>query len=97
MSAEAALPKTALPAWDAYLAMERTKNEHVELLSAIERREQHGGPRSLAEQVRLDRLLEAHDEAVGRFRRAMQVLAEDKPAHAALLLHLQRHNGKLWE
>lgn len=92
MSPRSKLPEAAQPAWQAYRAMERTKREHIELLTRIEQRERHGGPRSFAEQVRLDRLLEAHDDAVLRFRRAMQELAGDKTAHGLFLEHLQKHN-----
>ncbi len=92
MSGTKKLSEAAQPAWQAYRAMERTKREHLSLLTRIEQQERHAGPRSLAEQVRLDRLLEAHDEAVQRFRRAMQELAGDKAAHAAFLEYLQRHN-----
>ncbi len=92
MSGARKLPESAQPAWQAYRAMERTKRQHIDLLKRIEQRERHGGPRTFAEQVRLDRLLEAHDEAVLRFRRAMQVLADDKTAHGQFLEHLQKHN-----
>ena len=92
MSGSRKLPEAALPAWQAYKDMERSKRKHIDLLTRIEQRERHGGPRTIAEQVRLDRLLEAHDEAVLRFRRAMQALASDKAAHGAFLEHLQKHN-----
>lgn len=92
MSTSKKMPEAAAPAWQAYRTMEKTKRDHIELLSQIEQRERHGGPRTFAEQVRLDRLLESHDDAVLRFRRAMQELAGDKAAHGVFLEHLQKHN-----
>lgn len=89
------LPSTALPAWQAYRAMESTKRQHFSLLERIERSERQGLGRGFAEQVRLDRLLDEHDSAVTRFRALMRRLAEEDPAaRDQLLAHITAHNAR---
>jgi hypothetical protein len=89
------LPPDSVPAWEAYRAMEATKQRHFELLERIEHTERLGGQRSFAEQVHLDRLLDEHDTAVTRFRTLMARLVERDPAaRDALLAHITAYNAR---
>lgn len=96
MSTPPKLPAAAQPAWETYLAMERSKHNHIDLLQQIEQQEKQGRARSFAQQVRLDRLLEQHDQAVLGFRVAMKRLGDEAPAvRDAFLEHLKQHNNRL--
>ena len=97
MAAE--LPLEALPAWRVYCEMEETKREHFELLCEInERRERSGTSPTLAESVRLEKLLQRHDHQVKAFRLCIKELSENAPeAHKALVSHLAAENARLGE
>ena len=93
---ERALPDSAIAAWQAYNAMETTKQRHFTLLAALEDRygsaARAGGP----EASLLAELLHDHDAQVARFTSAMAALkSADPPAHEALLTRLREINAAL--
>ncbi len=90
------LPDAALPAWNAYRAMEKSKREYFGYLSELESKYEYGGSRSTYENDRLERLLEQHDAQVTGFRRAMMRLkAEDAGAHRALIEQIKLLNAEI--
>ena len=90
------LPDTALPAWQAYEAMLKTKDAHFSLLEELETKYRDGGRRTLAEGRRLEHLLAEHDAQVHAFRHSIAALQqEDLAAHHALLMHIRHANADL--
>lgn len=90
------LPPTARAAWDAYVAMNESKQEHFGFLEELERKYERGGYRTLAEETRLRDLLAAHDRRVREFRSVMNALrTRDPQAHSALLRQLTALNAPL--
>lgn len=90
------LPPAARAAWDAYVAMNASKQEHFGYLEELERRHERGGHRTLAEETRLRDLLDAHDRRVRHFRSMMNDLrTRDLEAHSALLRQLTALNAPL--
>ena len=90
------LAESAAAAWQAYNAMETTKQRHITLLAGLEN---HYGSLERArseETLLLDKLLHDHDLQVKRFTREMAALkAADAAAHAALLVYMQEINSTL--
>ena len=83
------LPQVAQAAWDAYLAMAQTKQQHFDYLQQLETKYQPYGQPSTAEQTHLQTLLQAHDAQVGVFRSALARLRiDDSKAYAELLKRL---------
>ncbi len=92
------LPAAALPAWEAYQAMEQSKQTHFATLRQLEQKYQNGGNRTLAETVHLEKLLQTHSERVAAFVEATRVLKEsDRTAHQALVEQLALLNARLGE
>ncbi len=89
------LPDAALPAWNAYLAMEASKREHFSYLEELETKYKYGGSRTIAESMHLEGLLKKHDKQVAAFRQAIKTLqAEDAGAHQALIEHITMLNAE---
>ena len=90
------LPESAAAAWQAYNAMETTKQRHITLLAGLENRYGSLAKAHLGETLLLDKLLHDHDLQVKCFTREMAALKEaDAGAHAALLAYMQEINGTL--
>ena len=90
------LAQAALPAWQTYEAMLRTKAAHFSMLEELEEKYRHAGQRTLAEGVRLEQLLQAHDRQVKAFRQALSQLQRcDLAAHQALIEHIRVANADL--
>jgi hypothetical protein len=88
------LPQAARAAWDAYVAMHESKQAHFGYLEELERKDEMGGHRTLAEELRLNDLLAAHDRCVREFRSLMNDLRMcDREAHAMLLRQLTALNA----
>ena len=88
------LPDVALPAWQAYEAMLKTKDAHFSFLEELETKYRNGGRRTFAEGRRLEQLLAEHDAQVRAFRQSVVALQqEDLAAHHALLMHIRRANA----
>ena len=96
MSGLAPLPDAARPAWRAYEAMLRSKDDHFSFLARLEDKYRDGGRRTLAESRRLEQLLAGHDRRVRAFRSALAALQKaDLAAHQALVEHLRLSNAAL--
>jgi hypothetical protein len=90
------LPEIALPAWNAYREMEKSKGQYFGYLSELECKYEHGGSRSRSENDRLEALLKQHDDHVQGFRRAMNRLkARDANAHRALIEQIKLLNADI--
>jgi hypothetical protein len=88
------LPQAARAAWDAYVAMHDSKQAHFGYLEGLERKDETGGRRTLAEELRLHDLLAAHDRCVREFSSLINGLRmRDREAHAALLRQLMALNA----
>lgn len=90
------LPEAALPAWNAYRAMEESKQKYFSYLEALENEYEQGGYRTSAESARLEALLKEHDEQVAEFRRSMMALRnKDASAHQSLIDHITLLNAEI--
>ena len=90
------LPAAAVPAWDAYLAMDVSKQRHYQFLQVLEKKVDEGGYRTTGETTQLASLLNTHDVNVRDFKRRVQDLArQDLAAHQALLEHITLLNTPL--
>lgn len=90
------MPPEAHPAWNAYLAMEESKQAHFNTLQSLEVKYQEGGRRTLVESANLESLLAAHDERVGEFRRLTKHLQiTDLVAYQALIQQITSINTDL--
>ena len=80
------IPDGARSAWDAYLAMEKSKQAHFNALEALETKYQAGGNRTLAEEMKLQNLLAQHNHRVQAFRSLTRELhTSDLIAYQALI------------
>ena len=90
------LPDSALPAWEAYQAMQRTKQTHFDLLALLEAKRERRQRPTLAEELRLKQLLKAHDEQVAAFRAELKTLRErDLAEFETLIKHFKLLNTEL--
>jgi hypothetical protein len=90
------LPAAAVPAWDAYLAMDVSKQRHYQFLQVLEKKVDEGGYRTAGEATQLASLLNTHDVNVRDFKRQIQDLArQDLAAHQSLLEHITLLNTPL--
>ena len=90
------IPEAADQAWEAYNAMDATKQRHLLLLQGLEQKYRKYGSASATEQALLARLLRDHDRQVERFRAAMASLRKTSPdAHQALLAYIALLNTSL--
>jgi len=81
------LPAEAQTAWDAYQLMGKSKAEYFGLLQEIDQKYKQGGSPSIAENLQLEKLLNAHSEKVTAFNEAMQAVT-DKESRELLLKKL---------
>ncbi|HXH04437.1 MAG TPA: hypothetical protein VNN09_14125 [Candidatus Competibacteraceae bacterium] len=81
-------------AWQAYQAMQGSKQRHFVYLLHLERKYEHGGSPSATEQARLAELLQEHDAEVKRFREALRELqASDPDAYRRLVARFAAEGG----
>ncbi len=79
----------AARAWQAYNAMEATKQRHFAYMRGLEDRYKKYGSPSETERRMLDRLLKEHDAQVSAFKMAIHELrAQDGKAHDDLLAYI---------
>ena len=72
------LPDEVRQALDAYRQMGKTKAEYFGYLQELDEKYPPGGSPTIAENLKLEKLLKAHDEKVNAFNMAMQaVTGED--------------------
>ena len=80
------MPAAAESAWNAYLAMEKSKQAHFNLLERLDVKYRNGGNHTLCEQTRLAALLNEHNDRVQSFRRLTKKLqTTDLAAYQALI------------
>jgi hypothetical protein len=85
-----------MPAWNAYLAMDVSKQRHYRLLQALDKKHEEGGYQTTQEATLLASLLETHDANVRAFKQLVQALARiDLAAHQALVEHITLWNTPL--
>lgn len=90
------MPAEARLAWDAYLAMEQSKQAHFNALQSLEVKYQEGGRHTLAETANLAGLLAEHDERVQTFRRLTKELqTTDLVAYQSLIQQITSINTDL--
>ena len=66
------LPAEAQPVYEAYLAMTETKHAYFSFMVELDQKQKDGGEITMAENLKLEQLLAAHDEKVNAFNEAMQ-------------------------
>ena len=90
------LPTAAIPAWEAYKAMEQTKHRHLSYLRELAERYRDRGSRTLSEGVYLEKLLKQHDQQVAAFREEMAgLMRSDMTAHTRLIDYIKKFNETL--
>ncbi len=94
MSDNNTLPEEAQKAWDAYREMGISKEEYFHFLQALDKKYKEGGSASIAENLRLEALLKAHDVKVSAFNEAMQAI-DDKDSRELLLKKLTADAAKI--
>jgi hypothetical protein len=78
------LPEEAQSAWLAYQAMSESKKTYFSFLLELDQKYKQGGTSTIAENLRLENLLQLHNEKVAEFSNAMNTV-EDKDARDTLL------------
>jgi len=78
------LPVEAQSAWLTYQAMSESKKTYFSFLMELDQKYKQGGTSTFAENLRLEKLLQLHNEKVAEFSNAMNAV-EDKDAREALL------------
>jgi len=94
MSDNDTLPEEAQKAWDAYREMGASKQEYFVFLQELDKKYKEKGTPSIAENLRLEDLLKAHDVKVSAFNEAMQAIA-DKDSRELLLKKLTADAAKI--
>ena len=90
------VPESAASAWQAYNAMEATKNRYFSLLSGLESRYGSDVLAPTAERRILAALLDDHDTAVREFKRMIALLKNGDPeAHRSLVSRMVAINTTL--
>lgn len=80
-------PKSALKkTWEYYVAMNQSKDKHLEALMDIDKKRKAGNNVTLAEESRLSSLLEVHSRQVKMFAEKMAYLREFHPTQQKSLL-----------
>ncbi len=87
------LPPEAQAALNAYQSMSESKKAYFSLLSEIDQKYREGGSPTIAENLQLEKLLGAHNEAVAAFNEAMQAVTELE-VRELLLTRLMGEAGK---
>lgn len=85
--AETPLSAEAEQAWLDYQAMAETKKLYFGFLQGLDQKYDKSEPPSIAENLKMEQLLQAHDEKVGAFNRAMANVVEPS-ARQALMARL---------
>lgn len=75
---EKKLPEEAQRAWDAYQEMGVSKKAYFGFLQEIDEKYGEGGEPTIAENLQLEKLLEAHDKKVRAFNEAMQDIVDSE-------------------
>jgi len=91
MSDDDTLPPEARTALDAYQAMSASKAEYFGLLQQLDLKYKERGSPTVAENLKLEKLLQAHGEKVASFNNAMQAVT-DKATREVLLKRLMTNN-----
>ncbi len=65
------LPAEVRPAYEAYLAMSETKQAYFSFMVELDEKYKEGGEATIAENLKLEQLLQAHDEQVKAFNETM--------------------------
>ncbi len=94
MSDNDTLPEEAQKAWDAYREMGASKQEYFNFLQELDKKYKEKGTPSIAENLRLEDLLKAHDVKVSAFNEAMQAI-DDKDSRELLLKKLTADAAKI--
>jgi hypothetical protein len=87
MTEDDPLPPEARSALDAYQAMSASKSEYFGLLQQLDVKYKERGSPTIAENLKLEKLLQTHGEKVASFNNAMQAVT-DKTARELLLKKL---------
>jgi len=87
MTEDESIPAEARTALVAYQAMSASKSEYFGLLQQLDLKYKDRGSPTIAENLKLDKLLQAHGERVASFNNAMQAVT-DKAARELLLKRL---------
>ena len=72
--------------WNAFLEMQESKNNHLDVLKALDKKRKAGVTVAYAEQAQLSTLLAAHSEKVRAFSDKITHLKDCSPGHERLLL-----------
>jgi hypothetical protein len=76
-----------------YIAMKKSKEEHLEVLIALDKKRKSGQKISLAEEARLATLLEQHSKNVQSFAEKMAHLKDLHPGQEKVLLKEIEHSS----
>ena len=87
MTEEESIPAEARSALEAYQAMSASKSEYFGLLQQLDLKYKDRGSPTIAENLKLEKLLQAHGERVASFNQTMQAVT-DKAARELLLKRL---------
>ena len=91
MSDDATLPPDARTALNAYQAMSASKTEYFGLLQQLDLKYKNRGTPTVAENLKLEKLLQAHGEKVAAFNTSMQAVT-NKATRELLLKRLMTNN-----
>ena len=91
MTLDDTLPPEARIALEAFQAMGASKTEYFGLLQQLDLKYKERGTPSVAENLKLEKLLQAHGEKVAAFNNAMQTVT-DKTTREVLLKRLMANN-----
>ena len=94
MSENNILPDDVQKAWDAYQEMKTSKQEYFSFLQELDKKYENSGSPSIAENLKLEQQLKAHDEKVFAFNDAMQAI-ENKESREILLNKLSEDAAKI--
>lgn len=78
-------PETAA-AWNAYQSMSDSKRDYFSLLQALDEKQKAGREPSIAENLRLEKLLAEHDQRVKQFKQALAAVADPEAKRQLLTL-----------
>ena len=87
MTEDESIPPEARTALEAYQAMSASKSEYFGLLQQLDLKYKDRGSPTIAENLKLEKLLQAHGERVASFNNAMQAVT-DKVTRELLLKRL---------
>lgn len=93
MTDETTLPPDARSALDAYQAMSASKADYFGLMQHLDQKYRERGSPTIAENLKLEQLLQAHGEKVAQFNNAMQAVT-DKNTRELLLKQLMAYSAQ---